>query len=478
MLIKKIFSDSLIYSVGPQIPKIASLFVLPIITRYLTSTDYGIAGIILAYTGFLSAISDLGFSVLMMNSFYNYKLRWKYYWRQYHFYLSLWAIVYSIILGTLLFMVMPVEALPNRLLIICLFVTPSLVFNVTTIIATRYYQFASKPLFISSVSAIVGVISILLNLYTIAYLKLGYLGWFVSNFIAALISFACYVYPVYFKYKLTPIIKFRKSFLLKSLKVSLPVIPHNYSSFLLNTSDRLVMERLNVKTSLIGNYNLAYTFGSYMEFFGSAIGMAIGPIYTSLFSSNTKKDALTVKFLTNFLQISFIVMSLIVSLWCKELFEILIKNNDLKTVYPIAIIVIMGYAYRPYYWTAITRLQYSENTKQLWKISFMAGVINVILNIIFIPIFGIFAAAINTFISLLYIGFSGFFIPAFKKVESEIYYPVTFIILIIASTVLVYFLKDINVLIKAVITTILFTTFLIYCFKNKSLFSELKIGSN
>jgi O-antigen/teichoic acid export membrane protein len=463
-LIKKLFSDSVIYSVGPQIPKIASLIVLPIITKYLTSTDYGVAGIILAYTGFLGAISDLGFSVLLMNSFYNYKLRWKVYWKQYHFYLSLWAVIYSLILGILLFVIIPVEASENRMLIICLLVIPALIFNVTTIIATRYYQFARKPLYISSVSAIVGVISIFLNLYTIAYLKLGYLGWFISNFLAAFIGFVFYLYPVYFKYKLTPIFKFRKSFLMKSLKISIPVIPHNYSSFLLNTSDRVVMERLKVNTDQIGTYNIAYTFGSYMEFFGNAIGMAIGPIYTSMFSKKNKENSKKIHTITNFLQIFFIIVSFIVSIWCKELFDFFFKINDIENVYPIAIIIIMGYAYRPYYWTAITRLQYSEKTTELWKITFVAGFLNVLLNIIFIPFYGVKAAAISTFVCLLYMGFVGYFLPAFKKIETEKYYPIIFIGLIIFATIFAYLIKDIDVIYKLYVSITLLAVSFIYVY--------------
>ncbi len=370
---------------------------------------------------------------------------------------------------------MPTEAIKYRYLIIGLFVLPSLIFNVTTIIATRYYQYSSKPLFISIVSAGVGIISILLNLYTIAFLKMGYLGWFLSNFIASFITFLCYFYPVYFKLKVTPLIKFRKAFLIKSLKISLPVIPHNYSSFLLNTSDRVVMDRLNVNIEKIGNYNLAYTFGSYMDFFGNAIGMAVGPIYTSLFSSKSREAAVSVKFITNFLQICFIVASLLVSLWCKELFELLIKNNELKSVYPIAIIIIMGYAYRPYYWTAITRLQYTENTNQLWKITFLAGVINVVLNLIFIPIYGVAAAAVTTFICLLYVGFSGYFLSSFKKQETEKYYPVFFIALILLSTTTVYALKDIPILIKFIVTASLIIFFFVYCYLNKFKLLNLKL---
>jgi O-antigen/teichoic acid export membrane protein len=222
------------------------------------------------------------------------------------------------------------------------------------------------------------------------------------------------------------------------------------------------MERLQISTYSIGQYNLAYTFGGYLEFFGSAIGMAIGPIYTSMFSGKSVQSAETIKFITNFLQVIFISISVIISLWCKELFELLIKNESLRNVYPIAIIIIMGYAYRPYYWTAITRLQYSEKTKELWKITFIAGVLNVILNIIFLPLFGIVSAAITTFVCLLYMGFSGYFLKSFREVESENYSPIFTIFTIITSTAIVYVLRDANWFFKLMLSLVLFGSLFAY----------------
>lgn len=475
MFFKKLFSDSLIYAIGPQIPKIASIFVLPIITKYLTPIDYGIAGIIVAYTGLLSALGDLGFSVIMVNTFYKYPLKWPIFWRQFHFYLSIWSIFYGLLQASILYLIIPADARENTWNIIACLVIPVMFFNVTTLMAARYYQFARKPLFMAIVSAGVGILSIFLNLYTIAYLKLAYMGWYITMFISSFVTFACYFYPVYFKHKLVPIFRFRKRFLYRNLKISLPVIPHNYSVYLLNSSDRLVMERTKVGTGDIGEYSLAYTFGSYMDFLGSAIGMAVGPFYAKLYSYKTEEGDRAVKFITHWLQISFIVGSFIVALWCKEMLDYLISNDELKLVYPLSIIIIMGFAYRPYYWSAINRLQYYEKTTELWKISFVAGILNVVLNILFIPIFGIIAAAITTLFSLLYIGFSGHFMKAYKKIETQKYYPITFILIILLSTLVVYLLKDVPIPQKGGITLVLFISYMLYIFRIKDGFSKIPL---
>ncbi|PKP46454.1 MAG: hypothetical protein CVT95_06975 [Bacteroidetes bacterium HGW-Bacteroidetes-12] len=62
-MLKKLFSHSFLYAVGPQIPRFANLLVLPIITQYLTSLDYGVYGTLLAYTGLMQGLKSLGFDV-------------------------------------------------------------------------------------------------------------------------------------------------------------------------------------------------------------------------------------------------------------------------------------------------------------------------------------------------------------------------------------------------------------------------------
>lgn len=471
MFFKRYFSDSLIYSLGPQIPKIAGIFVLPIITRFLTPTDYGVYGLVTAYIGVLSALGDLGFSILMVNSFFNFPQKWQIHWRQIHFYLSIWGVVYGLLLGLLLYFILPEEVGVLRSEIILLNILPPMFFNVTTLLGTRYYQYARKPLYVSIVSAFVGCVSILLNLFFIAYLRLGFMGWFYTLFITSFLNFVAYLYPIYFIHKLTPIVRFKPRNLFGYLKVSLPLVPHNYSTYLLNTSDRVVMDHLKIPTEQIGKYNMAYTFGGYAEFFGNVLGMAIGPTYTKLFSKKEEQAERTVYFLTNWLQYSFICGSFILALWCKELLYLLVKNPELNQVYDISIIIIMGYCYRPYYWNAINKLQYTERSGTIWKVSFIAAVINVILNLIFIPMYGYFAAAITTFISLLYIGFSGYYLEEFKSINKQPFNPIGFIVLICAATALVYSLKDISLVAKWATTLLVLIVYFIYF---RKVYSKLK----
>ncbi|MBI1767949.1 MAG: lipopolysaccharide biosynthesis protein [Bacteroidetes bacterium] len=471
-MFKKIFTNTLIYALGPQLPKIASFFVLPIITKDLTSVDYGVYGVVIAYTGLLGGLKDLGVSVNMSNLFYRHPTRWQTGWRQLHAYVSLWSIPYALLQSLLLYFIIPHEAQSDKWLIIILISSSSVFFDATIMFGSRYYQLAQRPFYMALTSAIVGSLSIALNLISISYFKMGYMGWFVSTFIGTFISFLFYFFPLYFKYKLIPIFKIRLKFVSRQLKIALPMVPHNYSAYLLSTSDRLVMNVLGIKISEIGIYNIAYTFGNYVDFGGSAIGMAVGPMYTKLYSSKQERD---VRSLTFTLQTCFLFGSFLLCLWIKELFWLLIKNPELQSGYYLAIIVVMGYNYRPMYWAVVNKLAYHEQTQVMWRISFTAGVVNIILNFILIPIYGFQVAAITSFIGLMYIGFSGFFLKAYREMDNLDYFPVIWIGAIIGLSVLVYFLRDTPVQIKLMISAVVTFLGVVGFYKFKDLLSTTRI---
>ena len=95
------------------------------------------------------------------------------------------------------------------------------------------------------------------------------------------------------------------------------------------------------------------------------------------------------------------------SIWSKEIFGLLIKNPTLVSAYPIAALLTMALNYRPAYIAASNVFFYYERTKLLLGITFTAGMIALILNIILIPAGGLWAAAIITYVAFLYQGYSG-----------------------------------------------------------------------
>jgi O-antigen/teichoic acid export membrane protein len=450
-MLKKLFSHTAIYGLAPQIPKIAGIFALPIITKYLTAVDFGIYGLITALVAGISIFASLGLNVVLSNSFFKHPNHYKSVWRQIYGFLIIWNIPYAILLGLIIYLFVPKEATQHMEGIIICNVLPIVFFGPTSILGNLYYQLNQKPLQIAIRSSIFGFLTISLNIYFIAFLKLGYMGWFISGCISQMLSQLSFWIPLNFKYKITPIFKIRKNFIKQKLAISLPVVPHYYGSYLLNMSDRIVMKFANVSTGNIGLYNAAYTVGNTIQLVGNASGQAISPM---LMKTYKEGNDLLARRLIFTLQLTFLAGTFLCSIWLKEVFFILIKNEVLQKVYPLGIIIVMSNNYRPMYYAANFQLMYFEKTKILLKVTFIAGITNVILNAICIPVFGYEAAAYTTFAGLMYMGYAGFFLKEFKANVKVNYYPGAWFVITCVLTVAAYYCVELSTIVKVLISVI------------------------
>jgi len=447
-ILKKFFSHSAIYGLSGQISKVAGILVLPIITPYLTLDDYGIMGIILAYTGFILILQNIGLNVIAANSFYHHPSRYKWVWRQLIGFLNLWYIPFYALLGLLLYVILPENAIAHRWEIIWLTVIPGILFGPSLFLGILYYQLNQRPEPIAYRTIAFGLLTVALNVYTIAYLKMGFLGWIYTTAIVSVLTKLSYWIPMRFKLDFTPIYTIRWRLWKPRLGIAIPLMPHYYSSFLLNSSDQMVMERLELPTETIGEYNFPARFGAYFTVLAGALNLAISPMLMEAYKGNNEAKA---KYLVYNFQLVLFFTTFTFCLWSKEIFQILINNPALENTYWLVIPIVMAYNYRGMYVGANQRLFFYERTKVLWKISFLAGVSNVMLNIILIPIYGVVVAAITTFVSLMYMGYAGFYLKDYKELTDEDYHPMKWLFATILLTAIAYIGVDLQLLTKLII---------------------------
>jgi len=447
-MLKKLFSHTFIYGFANQIPKIAGLFSLPFITQYLTEEDYGIFGVVTSYMAAIEVFSSLGLRLVLVNTFYKHPNWYLKIWKEIYGFLMLWNLLFLAFKVGFLWLLMPKEV-DDVAMVIFLNVGAGLFFGPTALIGSTFFQIKQMPFSIAIRTIVFGTLTIVLNILFIAIFKMGYLGWFYSLFIVSVLGNMSYFYPLFYKYKLAPVFVFSLRRIKSYLKVTLPTIPHYYSTFLLNTSDKIVMEHLSVPINDIGKYNAAYTVGNFFNSIGMVSGFAITPLMNECYKN---KDERTARELVFVLQGVFFIASFLVSIWLKEIFHVLIKNDVLAATYPIGIIVVMAYNYRAMYYGSINKLFYLEKTSVLWKITFIAGITNVLLNVALIPFFGYEIAAVTTFISLMFMGYSGYFLRDFKENSSVNYYPFLWFTATVLLAITAYLLRDITIAAKISIT--------------------------
>jgi O-antigen/teichoic acid export membrane protein len=455
MVFKKLFTHSLLYAIGPQVPRLASFLLLPILTKHLTADDYGIYGTLLAYTGALSGLRYLGMQQTLVNSYYKAKEvreRWIRAWRQQLAVLSLWGLVHC----SLLYIIMSYSfghLLADNMLVVLLLVgVPALICDVLIFSGNLYVQLSQQPKLALYNSIISGVVSVVVTYLSIVYFNLHYVGFFIASACASVVSAILFFNPIVMKQKIYPVFTFKRHQVRSWFRVALPTVPHSYSSYLLNFSDRVVLEKYNVPMREIGQYNFAYSFGSLVDMLTSSVATAVSPMLLREYSKRTLEGYANARTLICALQLVFIVGCILPCIWLREVFAVMSSNNQLASAYPLGIIVILSFACRPMYWAVVARLGFEGHTKYLWRITFVGGILNVVLNLIFVPKFGVMASAVSTFIALIYIAFAGFYMRAFKQLHSHNYYQVWWLVLIVLLTIFAFYLKDASIVIKTIVS--------------------------
>jgi hypothetical protein len=168
-MLKKLFSHTAIYGIAPQIPKIAGVFSLPIITKHLTDIDFGVSGIVTAVAGSIAVFSTLGLRLMLVNTFYKSSGQYRWAWRQIYGFLTIWNLPYAVLLSAILYFFIPIEAKSNQWTIILLNVLPIVFFGPTLMLGSTYYQLKQQPIQIAVRTVILGFLTILFNIYFIAY---------------------------------------------------------------------------------------------------------------------------------------------------------------------------------------------------------------------------------------------------------------------------------------------------------------------
>lgn len=466
-MLKKISLNTIVYGIGPQLPKFASLLILPLITPYLTPFDFGVFGLAQAYVLFFQNLKSLGLDVILANSFIKKPKQFKVIWRVVYGAIILSSAIVTIILAALLFFSFHEKLEDNFYKFLFLVCSPLFLFSPTEVIFSRYYQLKEKSIIFSSRTIIAGLVNVFVSYYTIVHLQMGYMGWVWGVFSAGVAGFLL-SYPLVTKEGIFPIFRLRSIILKRSLKVSLPLVPHYYGNYVLSSGDRLILDFVGVKASNIGLYNAGYSIGNYFNIVATAIKRATAPTILKLLKddsiSSRKKVA---RILINF-AIILLSATTLSSIWSDEIIKLLIRNESLQNVYYVSIWVFMAYNYVPIHIGANLLLTFHERTQKLWIRALIVMVFNVIMNLIFIPIYGIIAAAVISYLSYYLLAITSYFLKDFKELNIKLLTPFPWILLSIAATFLSLYLVDQLINFKLLISSILIAiTLIVFYYYNQ-----------
>lgn len=233
---------------------------------------------------------------------------------------------------------------------------------------------------------------------------------------------------------------FSKKYWKYALWFNIPLVPHYLSQAILNSSDRIMINNM-VDSSAAGIYSLAYSISSMMIIFNTALVNTISPwIYTKIKERKLGEIAGT-SYLT-MIMVAFVNLALIA--FAPEAVSIFAPKSYYDAIWiipPVAMSVYFMYAY-----DIFAKFQfYFEKTKFVMIASSISAIVNIILNYIFIKLFGYYAAGYTTlFCYALYTVSHYLFmnkiikenLDGFKVFDTKILLAITFAMLILGFMML------------------------------------------
>ena len=259
----KLIKNSTAYTLTELLPYMVSFIMMPIYTRYMEPSDYGILALVNAFKSTLLPFVGLQLKSAVPRFFFEYeKEEFKKFFSSVFFSSGLIAFsilfCFHIVGDKLVRIIYPKANIPYFPYFFIIFISTFIaelgaVINNLLVVQER----AVAILFVSIFSSITGIG---LGLFFVVYMKMKALGALLASLINGMLVFFINIFLI----KEFLILSFKKKYFLEAFHYSWPIIPHALGGFLFRYSDRIVMEKF-LPLSAIGLYNIADKFSMFLK---------------------------------------------------------------------------------------------------------------------------------------------------------------------------------------------------------------------
>lgn len=392
--LKRILKDSFIYGSGSLVHYSIAFLLIPVYTRCLTPSEYGILEVITVTLSLLLIFYIMGMSTAIFKSYFDTKDEnsRKTIISSAFIYLSLTSLAFSIILVFLAPFISSIffGTRDNTLLFIIAF--SSLFFDTGLIIPLALFRAKGEPRKYVTVSVSRFIVGVALNMLFVVVLTRGVLGILLAQLITSA-AFYLFLIPGIIK-------EFSFSFsthkLRDMLRFGLPLIPAGLGSALLTLADRYFLNFFST-TGEVGLYSLGYRLGSVINgLIANPFQLAWLPFLFSIKDNHNAREVYS-RVLTYFALIA-IFFALALSVLAKPVLWVM-ATPPFYTAYKVIPLIAFSYVLQGCYLVVAVPFYLTNRTKWLAYLVGSAALANLLLNYLLIPGYGMMGAATATFIS-------------------------------------------------------------------------------
>lgn len=388
----KLAKSTFLLSIGTFLPKLASFITLPILTRYLTTEEYGTYDLITVMVSLLLSAATLQIQTAAFRFLIDVK-------NDKNEIKSIVTNVFTFILPTsfvailILYFCLQGQAIQVRILI-CVYYLSDILVNA----ARQVSRGLSKNL-VYSISAIISALGkMIFTVIFVWYFRIGLLGSVIALCVASALSFIF----VFFKSKLylyIDVLLISWSKIKELLKYSWPMVPNSMSMWVMRVSDRLVVTFcMGVSANAI--YAVANKIPSLLTLAQNTFTMA----WQENASIAVKDDDVDAYYASMF-KVVYDLMAGSLGLLIAAtpiLFALLIRGGYDKAYYQMPILLLALFFYSMCAYLGGIYVAY-KRTRSVGITTIAAAACNLVVDIALIEYIGLYAASGSTLVSYLFL---------------------------------------------------------------------------
>ncbi|HNS51957.1 MAG TPA: oligosaccharide flippase family protein [Anaerolineae bacterium] len=387
--------QSAVYGLGTFLNQGIAFFLIPLYTTFLAPAEYGINGSVTAVMGVLAILLALSLESAVARFYYDYhtnEQRERYFFTAWAF-LTLFGLLVAVMLdlaGDWLFQLAfrDVPFRPYGRLALW-----GSYLGVASAIPNVMFRVREQPRTFVSFSVSQFLLRVGLNILFVVHFRRGVAGIFEATLIVNAIYAVPYTWIAW--RGMRPALD--RPSLRASIAYALPFVPHRLSNWVLNVSDRIVLENL-VPLDALGLYTVGYRFGLTLAALLDAVNLAWMPFYYKTAQEEGGRESLAR--LVTYYVYALLFVTLGTVLLSREVVYLMAApryHPSAAVVPPVA----MAYGLHGLYLVMVSGPSYVKRTAKIPLYTGVAALVNIAINVLLIPRYGMMVAAWSTLAAFL-----------------------------------------------------------------------------
>ncbi|GGM31897.1 polysaccharide biosynthesis protein [Paraliobacillus quinghaiensis] len=381
-----------IYTITNIINKAIPFLLLPILTVYLTPSDYGVVSMFTVLIGFFMPIAGLNISGAISRKFFDDNKDFGLYISSALYLLFISITIFSIIIFLFSDIIQGITLFPKsymHLIILC--ILGNIIFQITL----SLWQVREKAVLYGIFQIVLTTLNIIISLILVIRFDYGWLGRINGQVIAFGICSLIGLFIIIKNEKIP--LKKNHLYIKDILHFGIPLIPHAVGAFFITMSDRIFITNM-VGIHETGIYTVGYQIGMIIQVLQDSFNRAWIPyLYKNLKQNRLNLKVKIVK-ITYIYFIVILVITLLLSLFSPLITEWFLSDT-FAGASEFVIWVALGYAFNGMYKMVGGVIFYEKKTKLLSLVTFITAMLNLVLNYVLIKLNGAVGAAQATTLS-------------------------------------------------------------------------------